>query len=74
MKFIPLLYNQIVQSILSKTILNTSLKKFDIKTSSFLHKYTKKELINTKETEIFKYKLIHTLKQTVYSSKPLRTS
>jgi tRNA1(Val) A37 N6-methylase TrmN6 len=70
MKFIPLLYNQIVQSILSKTILNTSLKKFDIKTSSFLHKYTKKELINTKETEIFKYKLIHTLKQTVYSSKP----
>jgi tRNA1(Val) A37 N6-methylase TrmN6 len=70
MKFIPLLYNQTVQSILSKTILNTSLKKFDIKTSSFLHKYTKKELINTKETEIFKYKLIHTLKQTVYSSKP----
>lgn len=35
MKFIQLLYNQIVQSILSKTILNTSLKKFDIKTSSF---------------------------------------
>lgn len=70
MKFIPLLYNQIVQSILSKTILNTSLKKFDIKTSSYLHKYTKKELINEKETEIFKYKLIHTLKQTVYSSKP----
>jgi len=70
MKFIPLLYNQIVQSILSKTILNTSLKKFDINTSSYLHKYTKKELINTTETEIFKYKLIHTLKQTVYSSKP----
>jgi tRNA1(Val) A37 N6-methylase TrmN6 len=70
MKFIPLLYNQIVQSILSKTILNTSLKKFDINTSSYLHKYTKKELINTTETDIFKYKLIHTLKQTVYSSKP----
>jgi tRNA1(Val) A37 N6-methylase TrmN6 len=70
MKFIPLLYNQIVQSILSKTILNTSLKKFNINTSSYLHKYTKKELINTTETDIFKYKLIHTLKQTVYSSKP----
>jgi adenine-specific DNA-methyltransferase len=70
MKFIPLLYNQIVQSILSKTILNSSLKKFDIRTSSYLHKYTKKELINIEETEIFKYKLIHTPKQTVYSSKP----
>jgi methylase of polypeptide subunit release factors len=69
-KYIPLLYNEIVQSILSKTIDNIILKKFEIKTSSYLHKYTKKELINIQQTEIFKYKLIHTPKQTVYSSKP----
>jgi type I restriction-modification system DNA methylase subunit len=33
-KYIPLLYNQIVQNILSKTVDNTTLQKFDIKTSS----------------------------------------
>ena len=69
-KYIPLLYNEIVQSILSKTIDNISLKKFEVKTSSYLHKYTKKDIINIQETDIFKYKLIHTPKQTVYSSKP----
>lgn len=69
-KYIPLLYNEIVQSILSKTIDNISLKKFEVKTSSYLHKYTKRDIINIQETEIFKYKLIHTPKQTVYSSKP----
>jgi adenine-specific DNA-methyltransferase len=68
--YIPLLYNQIVQNILSKTIDNVDLPKFEVKTSSDLHKYTKKEFINDKKTEIFKYKLIHTPSQTVYSSKP----
>ena len=57
-KYIPLLYNEIVQSILSKTIDNISLKKFEVKTSSYLHKYTKKDIINIQETDIFKYKLI----------------
>jgi len=69
-KYIPLLYNQIVQNILSKTIDNSTLKKFDIKTSSDLHKYTKAEFINDKETDVYKYKLIHTPSQTVYSSRP----
>lgn len=69
-KYIPLLYNQIVQNILSKTIDNIDLQKFDIKTSSDLHKYTKANLISIQKTEIFKYKLIHTPTQTVYSSRP----
>jgi len=68
--YIPLLYNQIVQNILSKTLDNTELPKFEVKTSSDLHKYTKKDFINDKETSIFKYKLIHTPSQTVYASKP----
>jgi len=68
-KYIPLLYNQIVESILSKTIDNTTLKKFDIKTSSDLHKYTKSSFINDEKTEKFKYKLIHTPSQVVYSSR-----
>jgi methylase of polypeptide subunit release factors len=69
-KYIPLLYNQIVQSILSKTIDNETLPKFEIKTSSDLHKYTKAEYIHYEQTDVFKYKLIHTPSQTVYSSRP----
>lgn len=69
-KYIPLLYNQMVQNILSKTIDNASLPKFEVKTSSDLHKYTKAKFISTEKTEEFKYKLIHTPSQTVYSSRP----
>jgi hypothetical protein len=59
-----------VQNILSKTIDNTMLPKFEVKTSSDLHKYTKAEFICDTKTEQFKYKLIHTPSQTVYSSRP----
>ena len=69
-KYIPLLYNQMVQNILSKTIDNTMLLKFDVKTSSDLHKYTKAKFIHNEKTAEFKYKLIHTPSQTVYSSRP----
>ena len=69
-KYIPLLYNQMVQNILSKTIDNTTLPKFEVKTSSDLHKYTKTKFISDEKTEKFKYKLIHTPSKTVYSSRP----
>ena len=68
--YIPLLYNETVYSILSKTIDNILLKKFQVETSSDLHKYTKAVFICDTKTEIFKYKLIHTPKQTVYASRP----
>jgi SAM-dependent methyltransferase len=68
-KYIPLLYNQTVQSILSKTV-DTTLPKFEVKTSSDLHKYTKAGFISIEKTDIFKYKLIHTPSQTVYASRP----
>lgn len=69
-KYIPLYYNRIIQSILSKTIDNKDIIKFDVKTSSDLHRYTKKEFISNEKTDVYKYKLIHTPKQTVWSSKP----
>jgi adenine-specific DNA-methyltransferase len=69
-KYIPLVYNNIVYNILQKTIDNASLTKFKVETSSDLHKYTKAEFINDSETDKFKYKLIHTPSQTVYSSRP----
>lgn len=68
-KYIPLLYNDVVQSILSKTI-DTTLPKFDVKTSSDLHKYTKAQFICDEKTDVYLYKLIHTPCQTVYSSRP----
>ena len=69
-KYIPLYYNRIIQCILHKTIDNDTLRKFDVNTSSDLHKYTKKTLISSVQNEIYKYKLIHTPKQTVWSSRP----
>jgi adenine-specific DNA-methyltransferase len=69
-KYIPLVYNNIVYNILQKTIDDASLKKFNIKTSSDLHKYTKAEFINNSKNDKFKYKLIHTPSQIVYSSRP----
>lgn len=68
-KYIPLFYNSQIQSILKKTI-DCNNQKFQIETSSNLHKYTKKDLISNIETDNHKYKLIHTLKQIVWSSKP----
>jgi hypothetical protein len=69
-KFIPLYYNNTIQSIIHKTIDNTCFPKFDVKTSSDLHKYTKKQLISSNQDNTYKYKLIHTPRQTVWSSRP----
>ena len=69
-KYIPLLYNETVRSILSKTIDNEALIKYEIKTSSDLHRYTKTQFISNDMCETYKYKLIHTPKQTVYASRP----
>lgn len=68
--YIPLYYNKIIQSILHKTIDNNIIDKFEVKTSSYLHKYTKKKYISKDKDDIYKYKLIHTPKQTVWSSIP----
>tara|TARA_B110000037_G_scaffold134696_1_gene152700 strand:- start:273 stop:1535 length:1263 start_codon:yes stop_codon:yes gene_type:complete len=68
--YIPLYYNQNIQNILNKVIDNNDNKKFNIETSSYLHKYTKKKYIQKTEDDIFKYKLIHTPSQTVWSKIP----
>lgn len=68
--YIPLYYNNTIQSILNKTIDNSNLRKFKVETSSYLHKYTKKDFISNKETNEYKYKLIHTPTQIVWSLKP----
>lgn len=67
--YIPLFYNYIIQSILHKTI-DANNEKFKVETSSNLHKYTKRSLISAIQDETHIYKLIHTPKQTVWSSVP----
>jgi adenine-specific DNA-methyltransferase len=69
-RYIPLLYNQTVHDILAKTIDNPDIPKFAVQTSSDLHRYTKATLISNEETDEYKYRLIHTPKQTVFSKRP----
>ncbi len=68
-KFIPLYYSKVTQSIINKT-LNANLPKYKIETSSNLHRYTKKKLIQNFKDSVFKYKLIHTPSQVVYAKVP----
>ena len=68
-RYIPLYYTANIQSILHKTI-DIENKKFKVETSSFLHKYTRKNLIRTRKDDLHKYRLIHTPSQTVWACKP----
>ena len=67
--FIPLYYTDVVDSIFRKTV-QAQNKKFNIETSSDLHKYTKRNLIVDKPDDIHIYPLIHTPNTTVYASRP----
>jgi adenine-specific DNA-methyltransferase len=69
-KYIPLYYNNIILNILTKTVDNDELKKFKIETNCNLHRFTKKDEISDNQDDVFKYKLIHTPKQTVWASRP----
>ena len=68
--YIPLWYSATIQSIFMKTVDNPVLEKYTVETSSDLHKYTKSSLINGTELTTHPHRLIHTPKQTVWSSRP----
>ena len=55
---------------MSKTVDNSGIPKFQVRTSSDLHKYTKAAFIRDKACDVYKHKLIHTPTQTVYASRP----
>lgn len=67
--FIPLYYSDEVRKLINKTIY-ADVPKYDVETTSDLHKTTKKDLISDKQDSKHPYKLIHTPKQTVYASRP----
>lgn len=68
--FIPLYLSQMVCNIFNKTINNNKLPKYEIETSSDLHRTTKKTFISDLQNSEYKHKLIHTPNQTVWSKKP----
>jgi SAM-dependent methyltransferase len=67
--YVPLVYNETIRSILNKTI-DGAHARFGVETSSDLHKYTKRALISATPAADHPYRLIHTPKQTVYSTRP----
>jgi adenine-specific DNA-methyltransferase len=67
--YIPLVWNETIQSIFAKTI-DRDNEKFNVQTSSDLHKYTKRDLISSEKSPSFGHKLIHTPKQTVWAKRP----
>ena len=58
-----------VRKLLGKTIY-ANVPKYCVETTSDLHRTTKSDLISRKENNKYKYRLIHTPKQTVWSSRP----
>lgn len=68
--FIPLYYSEIVKNILQKTIYNPDLPRYNIQTTSYLHRFTKKKFINEQPSPEFQHKLIHTPTQTLWSKIP----
>lgn len=67
--FIPLYYSEEVRKIFNKTI-NSKLPKYKVETSSYLHRYTKKDIIQNMPDKLYSYRLIHTPTQSVWSNKP----
>ncbi len=68
-EFVPLYLSRHVLNILRKTVNDKTLPKYAIETTSDLHRTTKKALISNTKTTSFKYRLIHTPSQTVWSKK-----
>lgn len=66
--FIPLFFTSTIDKILYKTILDLQRQRFKIQTNSHLHRSTKKHLLMNSKTENYPYRIIHTPKQTLYSS------
>lgn len=66
--YMPLIYSENIRSILNKT-LDVEHPRFQVETSSDLHKYTKRQLLSAEPSAEYPYRLIHTPKQTVYSKR-----
>lgn len=69
-RYLPLYYTSTIQKILHKTLNNENLSKFKVLTTSYLHRFTKKQYLSDNKDNVYKFKLIHTPTKVVWSSKP----
>lgn len=69
-KFIPLYYSKIVSSIIEKTVTNADIPKYKVQKSSFFHSQNKKRQLRKTQDETYKYQVMHTPNQTLYSDIP----
>ena len=67
-KYIPLWFSRDIQSIFAKTV-DSDRPKYNVETSSNLHKYTKRNEISDTESPEFGWKLIHTPSKTVWAKR-----
>lgn len=67
--FIPLYFSEAVRKLFRKTVYSAA-PKYKVETTSDLHRTTKRELLSEQQDSRYKYRLIHTPKQTVWSSRP----
>lgn len=67
--FIPLRYTNEIRELFDRAF-NSGRDVFKVETSSDLHKYTKRNLIVAERDDEHPHRLIHTPKQTVWSSRP----
>lgn len=67
--FIPLYYSDAVRTLINKTIYSNH-PKYAVETTSDLHRTTKKTLLSSTMDSQHQHRLIHTPKQTVWSSRP----
>ena len=67
--FIPLYYSDVVRRIMEKVVYSTG-DKYQVETTSDLHRTTKRDLLSDDEDSQHPHRLIHTPRQTVWASRP----
>ena len=67
--FIPLYYSDAVRQLVNRTIYSDA-PKYRVETTSDLHRTTKADLLRPDRDRRHPYRLIHTPKQTIWSSRP----
>lgn len=68
-RFVPLYCSNTTTRIINKTTCSSQ-PKYNIETTSYLHRYTKSDLLSTVQDTTFKHRLVHTPSQTVWSKVP----
>ncbi len=67
--YVPLHFSNLVDDIFAKTV-DAPVAKFNVETSSDLHRYTKADLLSNERSSTHRYKVVHTPTQVLWSRRP----